>query len=170
MFYDGDGNDIYKSCYFTQASGAHFAIGALIDEEGDDEHELFETAGAALAFGWDFTISFFLDKKGDDKYIAKIISLGVAQIRSNAFFFELGGSDIYKIKKKTEKLGAATFRKGYKIPNPLSPYIYYANSFALFIDIGGKDFYLIEDEVEEIPYKNNAIWFQPAKSAPNFTV
>jgi hypothetical protein len=166
LLYDGSGDDIYSSCYFTQASGAHFSIGALIDEGGNDEHKLFETAGAALAFGWDFTVSLFLDKEGDDEYVAKIISIGVAQVRSNALFFDLGGDDIYKIERKTEKLGAATFREEYRTPNPLSPYFYYANSIALFIDRGGKDTYIVEGERNS--YGNNSEWLQPSRNDPNF--
>lgn len=163
--FDGSGDDVYHSCYFTQASGAHYSIGAIIDEFGDDRHELFETAGAGLAFGWDFTIAYFEDDYGNDLYDAKIISLSSAEIRSNAIFIELGGDDTYKVNYSTVKLGASDFRKGYRIPNRYSPYGYfrYSKSIALFLDLGGQDNYVLKatPEGKPLPFKNNAIWFQP---------
>ena len=92
---DKNGNDHYKSCYFTQASGAHYCNGIMIDEGGDDHHELYETAGAALAFGWDFTNAVLINKGGNDRYTAKMISYGLAEIRSNAFFIDIGGDEYY---------------------------------------------------------------------------
>ncbi len=117
ILYDGDGDDLYRSVYFTQASGAHFAIGAIIDEAGDDRHELFENAGAGLAFGWDFTNALLFDRSGNDHYEAKIISLGLAEIRSNAFLVDLDGDDTYRLGRGQRGFGASDFREEYRVPD-----------------------------------------------------
>ena len=167
LLYDGAGDDLYRSCYFTQASGAHYAIGALIDEGGNDQHLLFETAGAALGFGWDFTVALFLDQRGNDEYEGKIISMGVAEVRSNAFFFDLGGRDRYRMNAGTLRWGASDFRKDYRTPNPYSPYMHhtYSLSLGLFVDAGGEDRYeevLKNGEIRASQRAgNNRLWLQP---------
>ena len=168
ILYDKEGNDVYKSCYFTQASAAHYAIGAIIDESGNDKHILFETGGAGLAFGWDFTDVLFVDKSGNDRYEGKIISIGVAEIRSNAIFLDLGGNDYYKMNKNTLKYGASDYRKGYKTPNRYSPFGYFTNNIGIFIDKGGKDTYKVVNKngkiMDDSLYINNSHWLQPAQS------
>jgi len=146
LMYDKEGNDLYKSVYFTQASGAHYCIGAIIDEAGDDRHDLFANAGAALSFGWDFSVNLLVDKAGNDFYKSYIISLGCADIRSNAFFFDLSGDDHYVAQQGGLVLGAVDFQD-YDQPNPLSPFYEYCNSIGLFIDAGGADIY--EEWVKE---------------------
>lgn len=159
--YDGEGNDIYQSVYFTQASGAHFCNGVLVDESGNDKHLLYETAGAALGFGWDFTNALFIDRAGDDEYEAKIISYGLAQIRSFAFFFDMGGADSYTYNKGQQGFGAASFRNGFDKPSELHTYSYEAKSAGIFIDAEGMDRYItIEDgkHAASGKYGNNTIW------------
>ncbi len=168
---DRRGDDIYKSCYFTQGSGAHFCNGILIDEDGNDKHELFETAGAALGFGWDYTNAFLINKNGNDIYRAKMISIGLSQIRSNAFLIDIGGDDIYYLGDGTPGLGEATYRTDYEFPSKLTPYYYYAKSFGAFIDIGGNDSYIdFTDSSETVSTKfiNNSLWFQPSKTDSTF--
>ncbi len=164
---DRRGNDLYESCYFTQGSGAHYCNGILIDESGDDRHELYETAGAGLGFGWDFTNAFLINKGGNDTYHAKIISMGLAQIRSNAFLVDIGGDDKYFLGEGTAGLGEASYREGYGKPRRLTIYLSYAKSFGGFIDIGGRDeYYSFKDnEKSEHPRaKNNHTWFKPART------
>ncbi len=164
---DYNGDDTYKSCYFTQGSGAHYCNGILIDEAGNDKHELFETAGAGLGFGWDFTNALLINKGGNDEYRAKIISMGVAQIRSCAFLIDVGGNDSYFLGEKTAGLGGATFRKGYARPGKLTTYYSYAKSFGGFIDIGGTDSYYRFTEEKSYPdtlFFNNHLWLQPART------
>jgi len=141
VVYEGNGDDLYKSVYFTQASGAHYCIGAILDEGGNDRHELWETAGAGIAFGWDYTVALLFDIGGNDRYEAKIISLGCAQIRSDAMLIDIGGDDYYQLQHDQQGFGAATYRESYDNPNEFSPYDIYAKSFALLLDIGGKDTY-----------------------------
>ena len=178
IVYDKNGNDIYESCYFTQGSGAHFCNGILLDENGDDKHELFETAGAALGFGWDFTNAFLINKNGNDSYRAKMISIGLAQIRSFAFLIDIGGDDTYMLGEGTAGLGEASYKEYYKKPSKLTPYYYYGKSFGGFIDIGGDDRYYRFDPKSIVHTKDLqeshlspdqkinklSLWLKPTKS------
>lgn len=169
--YDGEGDDEYRSVYFTQASGAHFCNGVLIDEAGNDKHILTETAGAALAFGWDFTNALFVDRGGDDEYQAKIISYGLAQIRSFAFFFEAGGNDKYTYNEGQQGFGGATFRNDFARPSALFNYTFYTKSAGIFIDTDGNDDYsLVKEDGTRTTgiYDDNSIWYSPARDDPNF--
>lgn len=173
IVYEGEGNDLYKSVYFTQASGAHYCIGVILDEGGNDTHELWETSGAGIAFGWDYTIAMLYDKGGNDKYIAKIISLGCAQIRSDALLIDIGGDDYYQLGKGQEGFGAATYRDSYDHPSALSPFDAYAKSFGLLLDIGGKDTYVESDTTKSKPIPNsrcadNATWFSPTRGSEHY--
>ncbi len=170
--WDGTGDDHYKSCYFTQGSGAHFCNGILIDEQGNDYHELYETAGAGLGFGWDFTNAFLINKGGNDRYRAKMISLGVAQIRSNAFLIDIGGNDEYSLAEGARGFGEATWREDFAKPSRLTPYYTYAKSFGGFIDIGGNDLYYSFDADNHTTAHplagNDRLWFQPARTDSTF--
>jgi hypothetical protein len=168
--FDGGGDDMYRSVYFTQGAGAHFANGVFVDEGGNDQHVLYETAGAAMAFGWDFANALFVDKAGDDRYEAKIISLGLAQVRSNALFFDLGGDDQYQLGKDQPGMGAADFRDDYAKPDPLAPYDSEVASFGLLIDVGGTDKYFTWDEksgrVAAARRGDDSAWENPAADSP----
>ena len=141
LVYEGDGDDLYESVYFTQASGAHYCIGAIVDEGGDDTHRLFENAGAGLAFGWDFTNALLIDAAGDDVYEAKIISLGLAEIRSNALLVDLGGNDLYRLDAGQLGLGASDCIDRYRQPPATAPYYGETLSVGLLLDAGGEDRY-----------------------------
>jgi hypothetical protein len=144
----------------------------LIDENGDDFHELFETAGAGLAFGWDYTNALLINKNGNDRYTAKMISYGLAQIRSFAFFVDLHGDDEYLFKENAKGIGAATYRPDYETPHKLYAYNSYVKSFGTFIDIGGADKYLSFDSTGRTsPHplaKNNSLWLQPSREDSTF--
>jgi hypothetical protein len=168
--FDGGGDDMYRSVYFTQAAGAHYANGALLDEGGNDQHVLYETAGAAMAFGWDYANALFVDKAGDDRYEARIISLGLAQVRSNALFFDLGGDDQYQLGRDQPGMGGADFRDDYAKPDPLAPYNSETASFGLLLDAGGNDKYFTwEDKVGRVASPgrtNDTTWQSPAPGTP----
>ncbi|MCP4581630.1 MAG: hypothetical protein GY839_08405 [candidate division Zixibacteria bacterium] len=173
LVYEGEGDDLYKSVYFTQASGAHYCIGAILDEGGNDTHELWDNAGAGIAFGWDYTNALLFDIGGNDRYIAKIISLGLAQIRSNALLIDIGGDDYYQLQENQQGFGAATYRESYEVPNRLSPFDTYAKSFGLLLDIGGQDIYkdwYAENNrtFDSKRCANNTIWFSPTKDDENY--
>ena len=167
LCYDGQGNDEYRSVYFTQASGAHFCNGALVDESGDDKHILSETSGAGLAFGWDYTNALFVDRAGNDYYEAKMISYGLSQIRSFAFFFDMDGADTYLYPKDQQGFGAATFRDDYARPSELMTYYYYSKSAGIFIDAAGADAYSFREgdtTVASAKMKDGAVWRTPEKT------
>jgi hypothetical protein len=143
LLWDGGGDDRYLSVYFTQGSGAHFAVGALIDESGDDLHVLGANAGAAFGFGWDVVNAFLIDRgDGNDRYLAKIISTGLAEVRSNAFFLDEGGDDLYVLDRGTLGFGAVDKRPNYDTPPRAFTYPYLLNQVGVFLDLGGKDRYV----------------------------
>ncbi len=142
LLWDGGGDDLYHSVYFTQGSGAHFAVGALIDESGDDTHLLGANAGAAYGFGWDVVNAFLIDRgDGNDRYLAKIISTGLAMVRSNAFFIDEGGDDLYVLDRGTRGFGAVDHRENYDTPPRSCSYPYLLDQVAIFLDLGGEDRY-----------------------------
>jgi len=173
LLYDGDGDDVYRSVYFTQASGAHYAIGAIVDEAGDDRHELFENAGAGIAFGWDYTHALLFDRSGDDHYEAKIISLGLAEIRSNAFLVDLEGDDTYRLNEGQLGFGASDYREDYRVPDMRAPYNSYTACFGFLLDGGGKDRYLVTrpEGGGTIPHedaRNDALWLLPDRGTESW--
>ncbi|MGE0192223.1 MAG: hypothetical protein AB7T63_09285 [Planctomycetota bacterium] len=143
VLWDGGGDDRFESVYFTQGSGAHFAIGALIDEGGNDVHTLRETSGAGLGFGWDVVNAFLIDRgAGNDRYEASKISLGVGEVRSNAFFLDEGGDDVYIVDAKGKLLGDVDERPTYATPHRTAPFAFHIGQIGLFLDLGGADRYL----------------------------
>ena len=173
LLWDGGGDDEYRSVYFTQGSGAHFAIGALIDEGGNDRHVLEHNAGAGLGFGWDVVNAFLIDRgNGNDHYEAKKISIGVAMVRSNAFFLDEGGDDTYVMRGKQKGIGDVDERAYYKKPDRTTPMHFHLPQAALFLDLGGKDTYVRKDKdgkVVDLGEKDDATWKlrarDPASSA-----
>lgn len=142
LLWDGGGDDAYTSVYFTQGSGAHFAVGALIDEGGNDVHTLEENAGAAFGFGWDVVNAFLIDRgAGNDRYSAKIISTGLAMVRSNAFFLDEGGDDVYVLEAGAQGLGDVDERPEYTKPGRVATFPFHLGQVGLFLDLGGNDVY-----------------------------
>jgi hypothetical protein len=170
FLYDGRGNDTYSSCYFTQASGAHYAVGTMIDDGGNDKYVLwgdpktvagYGWAGAGLAFGWDYVIALLYNSGGNDFYEAKKIAIGSSEIRSNAFFIEIGGNDTYKLPENEIGMGSSDVREEY-----ILPFNSHAKSFGMFIDTGGEDNYFNYDynnniETQSTIWKNNSEWRNP---------
>jgi len=143
LLWDGGGHDRYHSVYFTQGSGAHFAVGALIDEGGNDTHILGANAGAAYGFGWDVVNAFLIDRgEGNDRYLAKMISTGLAMVRSNAFFIDEGGDDLYVLDRGQRGMGDVDERENYESPPRVYTYPYLLSQVGMFLDLGGQDRYL----------------------------
>ena len=91
--------------------------------------------------------------------------MGLAQIRSNAFFIDIGGDDTYELGAKTPGLGEATWRADYLTPSRYYTYNSYVTSFGGFIDIGGNDEYVSFTDSTRTPHavaRNNARLQQPA--------
>ena len=151
LLWDGGGDDEYRSVYFTQGSGAHFAVGALIDEGGNDKHILEHNAGAGLGFGWDVVNAFLIDRgSGNDLYDARIISTGLAEVRSNAFLIDEGGDDTYILDAKQRGFGDVDERPEYKEPRKTAPFQFRLDQMGLLLDLSGKDRYLRRDKEGEL--------------------
>ena len=193
LLYDGGGDDTYQSVYYSMSSGAHFSIGALIDETGNDTYRMVDppiaddlvpagvgmnaAGGAGLAFAWDFCTALLIDKAGDDSYEGRIISGGLAMIRSTAVFADLAGNDRYvfpaagggqaspsRIKYPPDVL--PSFRIEY------SPASNYGSNFGFFLDAGGEDEYLeFRADGKHRPaaiWRNGHIWRQPDPADEQF--
>ncbi len=142
LLWDGGGDDEYRSVYFTQGSGAHFAVGALIDESGDDLHVLGANAGAAYGFGWDVVFALLLDRgTGNDRYLAKCISTGLAEVRSNSVFVDEGGDDLYVLDAGARGFGDVDEQATYTAPARTFSFPFRIAQVGLFIDLGGVDRY-----------------------------
>ncbi len=127
-------------------------MGALIDEGGDDQHILEENAGAALGFGWDVVNAFLIDRgSGNDRYDAKIISIGLAEVRSNAFFIDEGGDDVYFLDHGQLGLGAGDERDSYREPGRTTTFPFHLGQVGVFLDLGGKDRYNRRGAPETVP-------------------
>jgi hypothetical protein len=163
ILWDGGGDDAYTSVYFTQGSGAHFAVGALIDEGGDDVHRLVETGGAGLGFGWDVVNALLLDRAGNDRYEAKVISMGVGEVRSHGWFIDEGGDDVYVMGAGEKGFGGVDEAQTYVTPGRTSTFPFHLPQTGLFLDLGGTDRYLRRpaaggDDVPDANAKDGATW------------
>jgi len=137
VLYDGEGDDSYKAHVWTQGSGAHFCIGVLLDEGGNDHH-VGERAG--LAFGHDFTHALLVNLGGNDRYECPGDGLGFSINRSYAMLIDVGGDDVYKSAPKNVP-GLARYDKRFADVTAPSTYWVDASSLGLFLDVGGNDSY-----------------------------
>jgi hypothetical protein len=79
---------------------------------------------------------------GSDRYEAKIISTGLAEVRSNAFFIDEGGDDTYVLDAGADGFGDVDERKEYVDPAKTSTASLSLGQVGVFLDLGGKDTYL----------------------------
>jgi len=141
VYTSGDDDNCYRTRKWGLGAGL-FGLGALIDEAGDDEHVLFENAGAAFGFGWDVVNAFLIDRgNGNDRYEAKRISFGLAEVRSNAFFLDEGGDDTYVL-GRGKGFGDVDEREHYTKPKRTTGYAFWLAQVGVFLDLGGTDRYL----------------------------
>jgi len=94
--------------------------------------------------------AFLIDRgTGNDRYEAKIISTGLAEVRSNAFFIDEGGDDTYVLNAGTNGFGMVDNRKEYADPPKTSTASFSLTQVGLFLDLDGKDTYLRGDKPDE---------------------
>jgi hypothetical protein len=137
--WDGAGNDEYLANGWASASGAHFCIGAVVDEGGDDLHRVDQTWGPA--FGHDFTVAVLLDAAGDDTYVCGGDGLGYSINRSVALCLEAGGDDRYTMEKADGRPGVAVFEPRMRDRSGSMIYWTEPGAVGLFLDTGGADIY-----------------------------
>jgi len=100
-------------------------------------------AGAGLGFGWDVVNAFLIDRgAGNDRYEASRISIGCAEVRSNAFFIDEGGDDTYQLGAGGLGLGGVDVRPEYTTMPRTTAYPFALAQVAVFLDLGGRDRYL----------------------------
>jgi hypothetical protein len=143
--YDKSGNDRYRATTFSIASGAHFCVGGLFDEGGNDVYEGLADARTGMGFGHDFTVAILFDRSGNDTYRFGWEGIGDAINTSQAFFVEGGGDDRYVLDAGKNGLGATNFNPASWPPPIEASYQYRATQVGLFLDLGGTDTYLDRD-------------------------
>jgi len=95
--------DTYAPLRYGLGSAAHFSVGVMLDDAGDDVYALnqeFEHSGyiALCGFGWDLSYGLMMDKQGDDSYFydkQPSASIGNGAQTGLGLFFDNGGSDYY---------------------------------------------------------------------------
>lgn len=165
FLYDGNGNDKYISTTWSQACGAHFCIGGLFDDGGDDEFQIWENWASGMGFGHDYTISIFYNNGGNDKYKLKDDGLGYAINKSQVFFIDTEGNDIYTRGTKGRNYGWNNFTQNNPPPVEFL-YHLYSDQICVFADLKGDDKYFQEDfETKKTNLdslmKNDFEWFAP---------
>ncbi|MBL6963513.1 MAG: hypothetical protein ISR55_06800 [Bacteroidetes bacterium] len=166
FLYDQGGNDTYQSTGWSQASGAHFCLGVLMDEGGNDLHSIWEKQAAGIAFGHDYTIAILLNKGGNDVYKIKDDGLGYAINKSQVFFLDTEGDDVYQTNGKGHNYGATNHERN-NPPSISALYHLYSDQICLFADLTGDDTYLIKEygsnkQEKDSRMGNNKEYFSPA--------
>lgn len=141
LMWDGGGDDETRGTGWTSASGAHFCIGAVIDEAGNDLHSNAQNWGPA--FGHDFTVAILLDVTGDDRYECGAEGVGHSINRSVALCLDAAGFDQYVFATEGKHPGLVTYDPRFLDRNATSVYWTESTSVGLFLDTGGADVYPI---------------------------
>lgn len=104
--------------------GCHYAVGYLIDDEGDD---FYKASTAAIGFAWDIAVGALMDFEGNDTYQGP--GGGHASNAGLGVLFDGGGNDRYT----GGRLGLAQPNVNYH------PADQAGGNFALLVDYGGDD-------------------------------
>lgn len=72
--------------------GCHYALGFIIDDEGDDT---YVGDHGCVAYTWDLAVGAILDFEGDDRYEASSSGVGQAYNAGVSFLFDRSGADTY---------------------------------------------------------------------------
>lgn len=112
---------------FCNGFGCHYALGFLIDDEGDDVYD-----GTIMGTGmaWDLSIGFLLDFAGNDRYASTgNMTQGIGAEGSIGILFDYGGNDSYMSRNP----GYASSGITYHSPSNCG------SNFSFLIDYGGKN-------------------------------
>ena len=138
---DFGGDDFYKGYWYAQGASAHFAIGCMVDLEGNDTYNDDYAISQVLGNGRDGSIAWFIDGDGDDTYRVPNRSGGEGDLNGIGIFWDRRGNDIYKTQFKerfgsTPILGAATTEA-----MPYKTFRDFMPSVGVFLDTEGVDTY-----------------------------
>src|SRR5207248_7794635 len=134
-----EGDDEYTGIWYCQGSGAHFAVGALVDLAGNDRYHTKLTMG--LGAGHDYSTAWFHDAAGNDTYECAGGGVGFALYNGIGIFWDVAGDDTYK--------GGSFGATGETRPEH--------TCLALFFDGGGKNEFPKDGRA-----KPGSVWVQPA--------
>ncbi len=147
MLLTGPGADAHTGQWYVQAAAAHFAVGILDDEGGDDTYTAY--MNMAQGAGHDFSVGFLTDRAGNDRHTAPNLSLGGGNANGLGFLWDRSGDDAYTVGPSIT-LGRASAPGGGIRERNLT--------LGLFLDTGGKDTY-----PNGAPSaKNDTLWSMPA--------
>ncbi len=130
MLLTGPGPDGLKGQWYVQGAAAHFAVGILDDEGGDDGYAAL--MNMAQGAGHDFSVGFLTDRAGNDRYAAPNLSLGGGNANGLGFLWDRSGDDVYTVRRSITLGRAGPPGGGIRERNL---------TLGLFLDTGGKDTY-----------------------------
>ncbi|MBW2457548.1 MAG: hypothetical protein JRI68_23780 [Deltaproteobacteria bacterium] len=91
LLYDEGGSDHYRTFWWGPAAAAHMGVGALIDENGDDDIHVARLSGG---YGFDCSVGWLIDNGGNDRYAGRF-NYGKGYTSGSTFFINVGGDDEY---------------------------------------------------------------------------
>ena len=113
-----------------RARSAHFAVGVLVDRDGDDVYTANQNMSQGA--GHDTGVGVLIDDAGDDLYRGSPLGLGAANDAGVGLFIDKTGDDRYET-PPSDCLGWA---------NPSAGYRAVFRSYGLFFDLSGRDTYV----------------------------
>ena len=96
----GTQDDTYIASRYGQGSSAHSALGAMLEDGGDDRY-LSSFGSVVQGAAWDLAAALFLDSAGDDIYGRQPLgfSQGAGAKKGFGLFLDAAGSDRYHFDK-----------------------------------------------------------------------
>lgn len=89
----GAGADTYIGNRYAQGTSAHFGIGVMLDEGGND---FYDTRGmVATGISNDHSMSWFRDGGGSDRYAAQMFCGGASANNGLSIFEDVSGKDVW---------------------------------------------------------------------------
>jgi len=90
VFYDLEGDDVYRSGSLSQGSGL-LGAGVMVDRAGDDTYYAGTGVQGAATFGF----GLLIDEAGRDHYNADLFAQGFSRTMGFGLLVEAGGTDLY---------------------------------------------------------------------------
>ncbi len=99
----GPEDDTYIASRYGQGSAAHSALGAMLEDGGNDRY-LSSFGGVVQGAAWDLAAALFSDRGGDDVYGRQGLSFsqGAAAKKGFGLFLDAAGSEQYYFEKRTD--------------------------------------------------------------------